>query len=105
MGARYNLYMRVYGKSILEEYIKRHRDIEGLLNGWHDEVKRSTLTNPLDVSNHFSNAKSIKNDRVVFNLHGNEYRLVVRIDYKLGAVEVRFIGTHQEYNKIDATTI
>ena len=78
--------MRIISTATLIEYYKQHPDAEQPLKAWVAEVKRA-------------------NRRVVFNIKGNDHRLIVAIAYRLGAVYIKFIGTHQEYNRINADTI
>ena len=72
---------------------------------WHDEVKRAIWKNSADVKAQFGTASILGNNRVVFNIHGNKYRLVVMINYQSDIVYIRFIGTHKEYNKIDVKEV
>lgn len=68
-------------------------------------LKRSEWTQPADLKAHYRSASILKNRRVVFNIKGNDYRLIVAVAFKLGIVYVKFIGTHAEYDKIDAETV
>lgn len=80
-------------------------DSEQPLKVWYSETKKAEWTSPHDVKKQFRSSSLIANNRVVFNIKGNKYRLVVSINYNSGWVFIRFIGTHDEYDKIDATTI
>jgi mRNA interferase HigB len=82
----------------------RH-DAEQPLRVWYSDVKKANWLNPHDVKKQFGSASLITNNRVVFNIKGNKYRLVVQINYSSSWVFVRFIGTHDDYDEIDATTI
>lgn len=75
------------------------------LQVWYDYAKHAVWKNPLDIKAVFRNASFVGNDRVVFNLKGNSYRLVVSVQYEHGIVFIRFVGTHQEYDKIDAARV
>jgi len=75
------------------------------LRVWYSDVKKANWHNPHDVKKQFGSASLITNNRVVFNIKGNKYRLVVLINYSSSWVFVRFIGTHDEYDEIDASTI
>ena len=75
------------------------------LKAWYHEVKHANWKNPNELKDFYRNASIIGDNRVVFNICGNKYRLVVRINYEAQWVFVRFIGTHSEYDKIDATRI
>ncbi len=83
----------------------RYADAAEPLRVWYAEASRATWASPNDVKTHFGNASIVGNSRVVFNIKGNEYRLIVAIDYAFHVVYVRFIGTHQQYDLVDARTI
>lgn len=91
----------------LETYWKQpgRSDAEGALKAWFSEAKLAKWTTPQDVKNQYANASIIANNRVVFNIKGNDYRLIVAIAYKMQYVYVKFIGTHTEYDKIDAAKV
>lgn len=97
--------MRIIAKRALREFWEKHKDAEGALKAWHAEVKGKKWSTPTDVTNDFPRASIVANNRVVFNIVGNNYRLVVAIKYQRGLVYVRFVGTHQEYDKVDASKI
>jgi mRNA interferase HigB len=75
------------------------------LQAWYDDIKHALWRSPADIKDVYRNAGFIPNNRVVFNIKGNTYRLVVAIQYEYGIVYIRFVGTHQEYERIDASTI
>ncbi len=75
------------------------------LQAWYDDTKHAEWEKPSDIKIAFRNASFIGNDRVVFNLKGNSYRLVVAISYEHSIVFIRFVGTHQEYDRIDAAKV
>jgi len=75
------------------------------LRAWADEVKRATWTQPADIKAKYRSASILKNRRVVFNIKGNDYRLVVAVAYQFSGVYIKFIGTHAQYDAIDAETI
>lgn len=97
--------MRVLSKKILREFWELYPDAENQIKSWYEETLKGDWTNPNFVKDEFPNSRLIANDRVIFNIKGNQYRLVVRVNYKYKMVYVRFIGTHEEYDKIDATKI
>ncbi len=72
---------------------------------WCDEVKKARWRQPADIKAQYSSASILKNRRVVFNLKGNDYRLIVAVAYNTGFVYVKFIGTHAEYDAVDANTV
>jgi mRNA interferase HigB len=75
------------------------------LKAWVDDIKRATWTQPADIKAKYRSASILKNRRVVFNIKGNDYRLVVAVAYQFSAVYIKFIGTHAQYDAIDAETI
>lgn len=79
--------------------------VEGRLQAWFQEAKTARWASPLDVKASYPSASILEDNRVVFNIGGNSHRLVVHINYELQIVLIKFIGTHSEYDKIDATTI
>ncbi len=97
--------MRVIAKKTLREFWETHTDAQAALEAWYDDTKRATWTSPTDIKAVYANASILPNNRVVFNIKGNTYRLVVAINYAYGIVYIRFVGHHGVYDKIDATTI
>jgi mRNA interferase HigB len=97
--------MRVLSKSTLREFWTRHPRAEQPLTAWYDVTKKATWQHSADLKQTFATASIITSERVVFNIHGNDYRLVAHIDYEFKLVFIRFIGTHREYDKIDAATV
>ena len=78
---------------------------EGALKAWFAEAKVAQWKTPQDVKARYANASILANNRVVFNIKGNDYRLIVAIAYRMQYVYVKFIGTHAEYDKVDAATV
>lgn len=97
--------MRIISRRALREFWARHPNAEGSLQAWYANVKRAKWRTPSEVKAIYRNASFIGNNRVVFNIKGNSYRLVAAINYQYGIVYVRFVGTHQAYNRINAATI
>ena len=97
--------MHVISVKTLREYWLTHPDVEQALKAWHAEASKSTWRTPDDIKQRYRSADFLADNRVVFNIKGNIYRLVVKIHYNTKIVYVRFIGTHAEYDKIDAETI
>ncbi len=81
------------------------QDAEQPLKAWFEEASKASWKQPSDIKAQYRSASILKNRRVVFNIKGNEYRLVVAVAYRLQIVYVKFIGTHQQYDAIDAHTI
>jgi len=96
---------RIFAKSTLREYWEAHPDAEQYLKTWYDTAINADWHNPADVKQTYSTASILKDNRVVFNIKGNSYRLIAKFNFKKQWIFIRFIGTHSEYNKIDANTI
>lgn len=97
--------MRVLAKKVLREFWGKYNDSSEQLKTWYKEASKSSWTSPSDIKSEYSKASILKGGRVVINICGNKYRLIVEINYKREWVFIRFIGTHQEYDKIDAEKI
>lgn len=97
--------MRVIAVSTLRTFWKRCPDVEQPLKAWFEEAMSASWTQPADIKKQYRSASVLKNRRVVFNIKGNDYRLIVAIAYKLQIVYVKFVGTHKEYDAVDAETI
>jgi mRNA interferase HigB len=97
--------MRVIAVSTLRSFWARHPDAEQPIKAWYEEATKASWTKPADIKAQYRSASILKNRRVVFNIKGNDYRLVVAITYKLQIIYVKFVGTHKEYDAIDAETV
>ena len=97
--------MRIIARRTLREFWGKYRDCEQPLKAWYKEANQSYWKSPDDIKRFYPSASILSENRVVFNIKGNHYRLIVRINYDLGIVWIRFIGTHAEYDKIDASSI
>jgi len=97
--------MRIISRKALREFWEEHPDAQQPLRAWLAIVKQATWKTPADVKDIYRTASFIANNRVIFNIKGNRYRVVIAIKYRYGIVYIRFVGTHSEYDKIDATTI
>lgn len=97
--------MRVIAKKILREFWEKHNDCEQQLKAWFQEASKADWTSPNEIKSEYSSASIVGNDRIVFNIKGNTYRLIVKINFDYQMVWVRFIGTHAEYDKVNAKTI
>jgi mRNA interferase HigB len=97
--------MRVVAKSTLREFWVKHADSGQALKSWYHEADKSEWQHPNDIKIEYPSASILANNRVVFNIKGNTYRLIVKISYAYQMVWIRFVGTHAEYDKIDALTI
>jgi mRNA interferase HigB len=96
---------RIIAKRTLKEFWERHADAEQYLKTWYETAKQADWRSPNDVKKTYANASVVAGNRVVFNIKGNDYRLIVKFNYQRQWVFIRFIGTHAEYDRIDATTI
>lgn len=99
--------MRIIKESTLTEYCKAssYQQAEEAVKAWIYEVRFSTWNNANELKAKYGNASIVSSKRVVFNIKGNDYRLIVDIEYKLKIVFVVWFGTHSEYDKIDAKTV
>lgn len=97
--------MRVVAVKNLRDFWTAHADAEQPLKAWLDESKAASWRIPADIKARFANASILKSRRVVFNIKGNDYRLVVAVAYQFGAVYIKFVGTHEQYDAIDADTV
>jgi mRNA interferase HigB len=96
---------RIFAKSTLREFWDSYSDSEQYLKTWYDTAMRSDWKNPTDVKQTYANASILKNSRIVFNIKGNSYRLISKFNFEKQWIFIRFIGTHSEYNQIDANSI
>jgi mRNA interferase HigB len=103
--------VRVIARRTLHEYVasrKGQRDqaaLKAALDAWFAEARRATWRSSADVRRHYATASIVSSDRVVFNIRGNNYRLVTAIDYEKSIVWIKWLGTHAEYDKIDVRTV
>lgn len=97
--------MRVIARRTFREFWERHTDAEAPLEEWYQETKKADWKTPEDVKSTYRSASIIAGNRVVFNIKGNQYRLIVAINYHYSVVYIRFVGSHQDYDKLDAATV
>ena len=97
--------MRIIAKRTLREFWEQQANAEEPLLAWYREVLKEDWDTPAKVKEKYRNASMVGGNRVVFNIKGNDYRLIVRINYPARIVYVRFVGTHAEYDAIDAQEI
>ena len=97
--------MIIANKELLDDFVQKHANAAGPLNRWIDQVRAAQLTSHTDLKRLFPSADYVKNGRYVFNIGGNNYRLVVVVIFIAGVMNIRFVGTHAEYDKIDSSTI
>ncbi len=99
--------MRVIAKSTLVKFWSQTKraDSKDALQSWYDEATKASWTTPQSIKQHYGNASICGNNRVVFNIAGNKYRLVVEIQYQAGIAWVKFVGTHARYDQINVETV
>lgn len=99
------LLMRIIAVKTLKQYAKKRKEAEQSLFAWYEEAGKASWKNHNELKEQLRNASIVGAKRVVFNIHGNKYRLVVDIEYRLQIIFIVWIGTHKEYDKIDAKKI
>ncbi len=97
--------MRIIARSTLREFWDKHSLVEQPLKSWFKNVPTSDWAKPDDVKTDYRNASFLQGNRVCFNIGGDKFRLVVRINYHYRIVYIRFVGTHEEYDAINANTV
>ncbi len=97
--------MRIIAKRTLRAYWEKNSDAEQPLKSWYAIASEANWTTPHDVRGTYGNASIVGQDRVVFNIGGNKHRLIVHFNYRRGIGFIRFIGTHEEYDKVDASKV
>ncbi len=97
--------MQIIALKTLREFWQTHASSESSLRAWYHEATHSNWRSFQDIKKRHPHADVLPGNRVVFDIKGNTYRLVVRINYQSGCIFIRFLGTHAEYDKIDARTI
>ncbi|MCK4450663.1 MAG: type II toxin-antitoxin system HigB family toxin [Anaerolineae bacterium] len=93
--------MRIVGRPILDECARKHADVRGPLRAWCADIERASWKTSLDIKACYATASIIGGKCVVFNIKGNSYRIVVKINYEFGFIEILFADTHNEYDKTD----
>ena len=96
---------RIIAKSTLRDFWDKYSDSEQYLKTWYETAKNSNWRTPNEIKKTYVNASILKDNRVVFNIKGNSYRLVVKFNYIKQWAFIRFVGTHSDYDNIDANTI
>jgi mRNA interferase HigB len=97
--------MRIIAISHLKAFWDEYPDAEQPLLAWIDEARKANWSSPSEIKAQFRNASILKSRRAVFNIKGNSYRLVVAVAYRFGAIYIKFVGTHAQYDAIDADTV
>lgn len=99
------LKLRVIAKKILREFWEKHSDCEQQLKSWYQEADKGTWKSLNELKSEYPSASVLEDNRVCFNIKGNNYRLIVKINFNYQMMWIRFIGTHVEYDKINANKI
>ena len=103
--------MRIIARRTLREFVESrtgHKDqsaLKSALDAWFHEAQKSNWRTSAELKSAYATASIVSADRVVFNVRGNSYRLIVAIDYEKGIVWIKWLGTHEDYDKIDATEV
>ena len=97
--------MRIISIKVLKEFIDKHPQSKSSLEAWWNEAKVANWQNSQQIKDKYASASFVGNNRVVFNIKGNDFRLVVAVAYRFGAIYIKFVGTHEEYNKINVETV
>jgi len=97
--------MRIVAKSTLLAFIRNHKQAEQALLAWYAETAKANWKKPQDIKDQYASASFVGKNRVVFNIKGNDFRLIVALAWQIGVVYIKFVGTHAEYDKVDATTV
>lgn len=97
--------MKIIARSTLTDFWKKHPDSQEPLSIWYNIVSKSKWRNINEIKNSFPKVSVLSNNRAVFNIKGNNYRLVIAIKFTISTVYICWVGTHSEYDKIDANTV
>jgi mRNA interferase HigB len=97
--------LRVIAKKTLRDFWQKYPDCEQQLKAWYQETDAATWKGPKDIKKQYPSASILSNNRVVFNIKGNHYRLIVKFNYNYQFEWIRFVGTHAQYDKLDAENI
>jgi mRNA interferase HigB len=97
--------MNIYNRSSLIAFYKKHSDCRKTLEKWYNDILSKSWRKPGDITRDFNTARTIKNNRAIFKINENDYRLIVEVNYQKGWLFIKFIGTHIEYDKVDADTV
>lgn len=97
--------MLIVKRKIIDQFLVKNKNAEDAVKAWLKEAEHAHWKTPSDIKARYSSADFLKGNRVVFNIKGKHYRLIVRIQYEAKVVEIRYINTHKEYSRINAETI
>lgn len=97
--------MRIIAKRVLKEFWEKHADCEQQLKSWYRETEKSKWSNINELKKDYPSASILSDNRIVYNIKGNKYRLIVKFNFEFQLCWIRFIGTHAAYDKVDANKI
>ena len=97
--------MRIIALKTLKDFWSKEPESEEALKAWYKEAEAASWDGPADIKEQYRSASILKDSRVVFNICGNKFRLIVKINFKFKMVYIRFVGTHKEYDNINAEEI
>jgi len=97
--------LRVIARRTLREFWEKHADCQQQLKSWYQEAEKASWKNLNELKNEYPSASILQDNRVVFNIKGNSYRLIVKLSFDYQMIWIRFVGTHAEYDKINANEI
>jgi mRNA interferase HigB len=97
--------MNIVKRPTLDYYKKTYPEAKTALEDWYDQFRRTGFKTPHDLKAEYGNASIVGNSRVVFNIHGNKYRLVVKVRYEFSVADIIWFGTHKEYDNINVETV
>jgi len=97
--------MRIIARRTLREFWEKHGDAEQPLKAWFAETSSASWETPQTIKDQYRHSSFVADNRVIFNIGGNKYRLVVHVNYDFGIVFIKFVGTHSEYGRIDPETV
>lgn len=93
--------MKLLGLPKLDDFKKKHADVRGPLDAWRAEVENAQWDGPQSIKTRYRSASFLAGNRVIFNIKGNNYRLVVMVQYQNGIVAIQWVGTHAEYDRVN----
>ena len=97
--------MRIISRRTLKDYYEIHSETKGALESWYSEVKKEKWSTANDVLKKYPKARTIPGNRIIFKILGNRYRLIVKVNYQAKQVFIRFVGSHKEYDAINAEVV
>jgi mRNA interferase HigB len=111
LGTCYFAKMRIIARRTLREFVEKrtshkdHASLKSALDSWFAEISKATWKNSNEVKRNYASASIVSNERIVFNIKGNDYRLVVAVDFEKSIVWIKWIGTHNEYDRINVKDV